>query len=134
MKRKHISVPSWGPQPVCHRNCTKKSKDTTAIYMKRTQEPGTGWNRGEPRKPPAVWAPPPGNARPEGRRETREKTRRGAGEARTEGSVRLGSLTLQRNSCSEDGVGNAGLRAGAFDNRTGILAAENDAQVAVCLP
>ena len=45
--------------------------------MKRTQEPGTGWNRGEPRKPPAVWAPPPGNARPEGRRETREKTRRG---------------------------------------------------------
>jgi len=34
MKRKHISVPSWGPQPVCHRNYTKKSKDTTAIYMK----------------------------------------------------------------------------------------------------
>jgi len=33
MKRQHISVPSWDPQPVCHRNCTNKSKDTTATYI-----------------------------------------------------------------------------------------------------
>ena len=52
---------------------------------RRTQEPRTGWNRGEPQKPPAVWAPPPGNARPEGRKETREEPRRGAGEGSGEG-------------------------------------------------
>jgi len=34
-KLKDISVPSWGSQPMCHRNCTKRPKDTTAIHICR---------------------------------------------------------------------------------------------------
>ena len=40
---------------------------------------------------------------------------------------RLGSLTLQRSSCDEDGVGDTSLRAIVFDNCMGILAAESEA-------
>ena len=74
---------------VCQGSYTTKEKaQGHLIYIyerRRTQEPRTGWNRGEPQKPPAVWAPPPGNARPEGRKETREEPRRGAGEGSGEG-------------------------------------------------
>ena len=58
----------------------------------RTQRPRTGWNRGEPQKPPAVWAPPPGTAWPEKgegggkERETQERgDKTGAREERGKG-------------------------------------------------
>jgi hypothetical protein len=79
MKHAHISVPSWILQLACQGSYTKRALGHHSYVYKggRTQEPRTGWNCGEPQKPPAVWAPPPGNARPEGRKETREEPRRG---------------------------------------------------------
>jgi len=82
-KSKHILVPSRGLAANMLKELNKKAREHNSymyVRRERTQEAWTGWNRGEPQKPPAVWAPPPGNAQPEGKRGTREKTRCGAGE------------------------------------------------------
>ena len=121
-----------------------------------------------------MWAPPPGDARPEGE-ETREEARRGgrgrggrggrrgkegdgegkrrAGEQRKKSSAnadgtaesrhrslpksQVRSLVfrraLQRGGCSQDLIGDARVRARAFDDGPGVLPAENRSQVLVQL-
>jgi len=75
-KRTHLSVPSCVLAANVLQELYKKADGHNSyMYGERecSQEPWTGWNRGEPPKPPAVWAPLPGNAQPEGRRARRTR-------------------------------------------------------------
>jgi len=51
-----------------------------------------GWTRGGPQKPPAMWAPPLGNAQPQGKRDSRKQK---------EGKKHLGNLRAKRRLSSD---------------------------------
>ena len=141
MKRKHVSVPSWGPQPVSqelykkihgHNNYIyiyeREQKETHAETVDGTAPRRAAANRqqcGHHRR--ATQPEGGGNARAD---KTRGKQRGGRQSGRSrQDSIR--AVTLQRGGSSQDIVGDVRAGASTFDSRPGILAPEDGSEVLI---